>query len=215
MAVMLYGSLHSTCTQRVILVLAELGVKYEFTDIKLQEGEHKAKDYVRSYHPFGRIPVLDNEGLRIFESRAICRYLVAKYGRNSDLYLETDQSPEEVAHYEMASSVEYSYFDPTMKSLAFEKVFKKFMGLGDPNLVEVSKLMDLLHTTLDYYEQITSKRDFLAQDKFLLIDLYHMPWIHFLTKLDLQEEISARPSLKAWWERASSRTAWRDLVARL
>lgn len=41
MAVMLYGSLHSTCTQRVILVLAELGVKYEFTDIKLQEGEHK------------------------------------------------------------------------------------------------------------------------------------------------------------------------------
>lgn len=38
------------------------------------------------------------------------------------------------------------------------------MGLGDPNLVEVSKLMDLLHTTLDYYEQITSKRDFLAQD---------------------------------------------------
>jgi glutathione S-transferase len=80
---------------------------------------------VRSYHPFGRIPVLDDEGLRIFESRAICRYLVAKYGRNSGLYLETDQSPKDVAHYDMASSVEYSYFDPTMKSLAFEKVFKK------------------------------------------------------------------------------------------
>ncbi|KAH6964681.1 thioredoxin-like protein [Fusarium avenaceum] len=215
MAVMLYGSLHSTCTQRVILILAELGVKHEFTEIKFQEGEHMAEDYVRSYHPFGRVPVLDDEGLRIFESRAICRYLVAKYGRNSDLYLETDQSPEDVAHYEKASSVEYSYFDPTMKSLAFEKIFKKFMGLGDPNLVEVSKLMDLLHTTLDYYEQITSKRDFLAQDKFSLIDLYHMPWIHFLSKLDLQEEISARPSLKAWWERSSSRTAWQDLVARL
>jgi hypothetical protein len=43
-------------------------------------------------------------------------------------------------------------------------ILYRFMGLGDPNLVEVSKLMDLLHTTLDYYEQITSKRDFLAQD---------------------------------------------------
>ncbi|KAH6983791.1 hypothetical protein EDB80DRAFT_591908, partial [Ilyonectria destructans] len=195
-AVILYGSLRSTCTQRVTLVLAELGVKYKFTHIKLQEGEHKAY-YVNSYHPFGRIPVLGDDGLRIFESR---EPFVGLLSRNT--YLEKHQSPEDVARYELASSVEYLIREEPVLGLVLKTGIIcniTFMGFGDPNPVEVSKLTDLLlHTTLEYHEQITSKSNFLAQDKFSLIDLHHMPWIHFLSKLGLQEEISARPSLKVW-----------------
>lgn len=41
MAIKLYGSRRSSCTQRVLMVLSELKLDYELSDINLQVGEHK------------------------------------------------------------------------------------------------------------------------------------------------------------------------------
>ena len=41
MAIKLYGSRQSSCTQRVLMMLSELGLEYELSDIKLEIGEHK------------------------------------------------------------------------------------------------------------------------------------------------------------------------------
>ena len=75
-------------------------------------------------HPFGRLPALVDGELHCFESRAICKYLVAKYvSPNSGL--SPSELPEDVAMYEQAASVEYSYFDTSIFKLAFEKNFKQ------------------------------------------------------------------------------------------
>lgn len=36
-----FGSVASTCTQRVILVCHELGIEYELEDINMMKGQHK------------------------------------------------------------------------------------------------------------------------------------------------------------------------------
>lgn len=41
MTLKLYGTITSACTQRVILVLHELGIKYDFIPVALMKGEHK------------------------------------------------------------------------------------------------------------------------------------------------------------------------------
>jgi len=41
MAIKIYGSRQSSCTQRVIMMLFELGLDYELSDVNLQLGEHK------------------------------------------------------------------------------------------------------------------------------------------------------------------------------
>lgn len=41
MAIKLYGSTLSTCTQRVLQVLTELDVPYEYSDVNMALGEHK------------------------------------------------------------------------------------------------------------------------------------------------------------------------------
>lgn len=46
MSVKLLGSAQSTCTQRVLLVLRELGVEYDLEEISMQKGEHKVKAYL-------------------------------------------------------------------------------------------------------------------------------------------------------------------------
>ncbi|KAF4462845.1 glutathione S-transferase [Fusarium albosuccineum] len=173
MTLTLYGSLQSTCTKRVLLVLRELGVTdYRLSNIDMQKGEHQEPNYVQDFHPVGRIPVLDDDGTRLFESRAICQYLVTKYGSGGALDKETQTLPE-LATYEQAASVEYSYFDPSMKSLAYENIFKKFMGHGDPDTAAVEKLKALLIKTLQHYETILSNREYLASN---VSDLRLLRW---------------------------------------
>ncbi|KAF5700352.1 zinc finger MSN2 [Fusarium mundagurra] len=128
----------------------------------MQKGEHLEPNYVQNFHPFGRLPVLDDDGTRLFESRAICEYLVAKYGPHSPLQRRTEQNYAQLATYEQAASVEYSYFDPTMKSLAYEKMFKRFMRRGDPDKATVERLEVDLVKVLEHYENVLSDRDYLA-----------------------------------------------------
>ncbi|KAF5542821.1 zinc finger MSN2 [Fusarium phyllophilum] len=181
----------------------------------MQKGEHLEPNYVQNFHPFGRLPVLDDDGIRLFESRAICEYLVAKYGAHSPLQRRTEQNFAELAIYEQAASVEYSYFDPTMKSLAYEKLFKRFMGHGDPDKATVERLEADLVKVLEHYEKVLSQRDYLAGNQFSLVDIYNIPWFQFLPNLELQDEITKRPSLRAWWKRVSNRSTWKDLTAHI
>ncbi|KAF5967522.1 glutathione S-transferase [Fusarium bulbicola] len=179
----------------------------------MQKGEHLEPNYVQEFHPFGRIPVLDDNGTRLFESRAICEYLVAKYGPHSALNRRTNQNIADLATYEQAASVEYSYFDPTVKTLAYEKIFKGFMGRGDPDRATVERLEIDLAKVLEHYEKVLSHSEYLAGSQFSLVDIYHIPWFQFLPRLGLQDEITKRPALSAWWTRVSDRPACKDLTA--
>ncbi|EHL01606.1 putative glutathione S-transferase GSTF2 [Glarea lozoyensis 74030] len=72
MVLTLYGSAMSTA--RVHVVLLELALEYKHIPIDISKGEQKHPSYMKM-QPFGKVPVLDDDGLVIYESRAICRYL--------------------------------------------------------------------------------------------------------------------------------------------
>ena len=79
---------------------------------------------MQQFHSFGRIPALQDGSDRIFESKAICRYLVAKYASDSS-ELSLPKEARDVGAFEQAASVEFSYFDPVVTKLGYEKLFKK------------------------------------------------------------------------------------------
>jgi len=81
-------------------------------------------EYIQDLHPFGLIPALEDDGVRLFESRAICKYLLAKYGKCHELN-DSQGSAAEIGAYEQALSIEYSYFQPTIFGLAYEFIFKR------------------------------------------------------------------------------------------
>lgn len=68
MAIKLYGYDPSTCTRRVMTVLEEKGLDYEFVPVDVFAGAHKTEEYTNNFHPFSKIPVLVDEdaGVKIY-----------------------------------------------------------------------------------------------------------------------------------------------------
>ncbi|MEV0401053.1 glutathione S-transferase N-terminal domain-containing protein [Actinoallomurus sp. NPDC050550] len=69
-----YGSATSACTHKVLMVFAEKGHEAELVEVDVLRGQDKLPEHVARM-PFGEIPVLDDDGFLLYESRAIIRYL--------------------------------------------------------------------------------------------------------------------------------------------
>ncbi|XP_055295227.1 glutathione S-transferase D7-like [Sitodiplosis mosellana] len=71
---------------RTVKIVAKLlGLDLELRNINLLEGEHLKAAYAK-INPERVIPTLIDDGFVIWDSHAICTYLVDKYGKNDALY---------------------------------------------------------------------------------------------------------------------------------
>lgn len=75
--VKLYGSAASRA-HRVLWMLKELNVPFEHIPTPFLDGSTHRPDFLR-INPNGRVPVLEDDGLIVFESLAINLYLAKKY----------------------------------------------------------------------------------------------------------------------------------------
>src|SRR5215469_9901069 len=77
----LYHAPHSTCSQKVRMVLHEKGVAFDEVRIDLAKKEQLAPQYL-ALNPNGVVPTLVDDGTPIIESSVICEYLDEKYPHN-------------------------------------------------------------------------------------------------------------------------------------
>ena len=103
-------------------MLHEKNVPYDFFPVDFSKGEHKAPAFT-AIQPFGQVPYIDDDGFKLYESRAIARYLALKYGGVGTL-VPSPADLQKTALFEQAACVELSNFDPFAAGLAFENVFK-------------------------------------------------------------------------------------------
>jgi glutathione S-transferase len=77
----LYHASHSTCSQKVRLVLHEKGVEFDEVRIDLAKKEQLRPEYLM-LNPNGVVPTLVDDGVPIVESSVICEYLDEKHPQN-------------------------------------------------------------------------------------------------------------------------------------
>ncbi|EFC37458.1 predicted protein [Naegleria gruberi] len=202
----IYGAAQSTCVQRVLTTIKEKGLEFELVPVDLMKGEHKSPSYLEK-HPFGVIPVLEDDGFLIYESRAICRYLEAKHKSKGTELIPTELKA--LGLFEQGASIETAYFDSNASGLVFEKLFKGMMGYGAADEARVKQLSEKLSLNLDAYERVLAKQEFIGGNQFTLADLYHLPYGNLLFAIGLGNLLLDRPHVKAWWEKISSRPSWK------
>ncbi|CAE6452834.1 unnamed protein product [Rhizoctonia solani] len=203
--VKIYGMLLSPYAQTVMVTCNELGINYELIVVDLIEDEQKLPEFIEK-QPFAAVPVfVDEDGTQLYESRAICRYLVAKYGRDSGLVPDPNDLKAS-ALFEQAASIEYSVFDPHARALIFQRVFARYIRLlgVEPDEAIAQRSIATLNSKMEGYERILSKQKYLAGDSFTLADLLHLGYGKFVFEAHPSIFLS-KPSVKRWWEDITSR----------
>jgi glutathione S-transferase len=70
---------------RIAWALEELGLPYEYVALDAKQGEHRSAGYLK-VNPHGKVPALDDDGERLFESCAILLHLGNRYGVDKKLW---------------------------------------------------------------------------------------------------------------------------------
>ncbi|KAI3987650.1 hypothetical protein MKX01_038800 [Papaver californicum] len=204
MGVKLYGIPLSTPTATVMTCLAEKEVEYELVPVILSEGEHKTPSYLAK-NPFGKIPVLEDGSVTLFESRAITAYISRKYQSGTDLIRH--DNVEEAAMVGVWIEVESQNFNPPIFKIIYEILVKPYMGqTTDQSAVDAN--VEKAGLVLDVYEARLCNSKYLACDSFTLADLHHIPYIHYLLKTPHADLITSRAHVNAWWEDISARPSF-------
>lgn len=121
-----------TRSSRVRWLLAELGVPCDVQTVDVFAGDGRKPEYVESVHPHGYVPALEDEGVVLIESAAICMYLADRYGKGR-LAPEAG-SLERGKYYEWMVYVPATV-DPCLETIMFQTLFlpeaKRTPGLAD------------------------------------------------------------------------------------
>ncbi|KAI0701449.1 glutathione S-transferase [Cerioporus squamosus] len=208
MVLKLHGVVHlSTCTWRARVVLEELNVPYEFVPIDFANREHKSPAFV-AIQPFGQVPYLDDDGFKLYESRAIARYVALKYGGIGKL-IPDPFDYEKTALFEQAASVELCDFDAIAGPLALENDFGQ-----QADKAAVERLTASLESKLAVYDTILGKSKYLAGDELTLADLFHLPYGSLFPQQNIDFlESEKYPNVARWWKDISGRASWKKLKA--
>jgi len=205
MVLKLYGRPVAGVVRLVACVLREKKVPYEFVHIDFSNNEHKSAEYLEK-QPFGQVPYIDDDGFILYETRAICYYIAAKYSNQGTPLLPTELKAN--ALFQQAASSEIFQFSDSILKAAEEMMLKPMRG-EQPDKEAFDKHVAALGLKLDVYEKILSKQKYSAGNDITLVDLYHVVVGGLLAKMgsDVMESES-RPNVKSWFKEISSRPNW-------
>ncbi|KAJ7191424.1 glutathione S-transferase [Mycena pura] len=189
----------------VALVLAEKQVPFQFVEVEMAKKQHKTPEFL-AMHPFGQVPVIDDDGFTLYESRAICRYIAEKYPHQGTKLVPTGLQAR--ALFEQAASVEFANFYPALTKVAMESLGKQRQGLPVDQAVLDAALVEL-SAKLDVYEVILSKQKYVAGNELTIVDLFHLSYAPLLAGagIDVMTKES-RPNVTRWWNELISRPTW-------
>lgn len=196
----LYDSPFSPNALRARAVIFELGLPVELVTVDLRGG-NKTPDYLK-LNPNGKVPVLVDGEVVIWESRAINAYLAAKYP-DQNLY------PVDLVRRAMVDQWSYwqaIHLGPAMQRINFERVLKAAFGMGEPDekavaaeLGNVDQFLGVLETGLgdgrEWIAGTLSIADFAIATTFIYRNRARI-------------ELDKFPLVAAWIARMEARPSW-------
>ena len=197
MPIKLYHDVPSTNCNRVKIVMAEKGLSWEGIWVKLGKMEQKSPEHLKR-NPYGKIPVIDDDGKLLFESCIINEYLDEKYPnpplQPKDPYLR--------ARGRILVDYFLNYLHEPYWALRGEMI-KKNEAERDQKLIAETRKEVIVR--LQYLEDAIGDKPFFLGD-YGLTDIAMLPRFPRLEQYGVLPSPSL-PKLSAWFERMKQRPA--------
>ena len=195
MPIKLYHDVPSTNSDRVKIALAEKGLPWEGVWVKLSKREQKSPEHL-ARNPYGKIPVLDDDGKIMFESCIINEYLEEKYP-NPPLM---PKDPYLRARGRILVDYFLNYLHDPYWALRGE-MMKKNEADRDQKIIAATKIE--VTARLQYLEEALSDKPYFLGD-FSLTDIAMVPRFPRLEQYGVLPNPSL-PKLGGWFKRMKER----------
>jgi len=179
---------------KVRIVLAEKEMDCDLITVDLQAGQHRQPEFLK-LNPFGRVPVLIDEGFVVYESTIINEYI-------DDEYPEPPLRPVDSGERSRMRLLE-DYADTafTLPAMAVQMELSKPAAVREEQRVRAAR--DVVVKGLEMLNRELEGREYLAGE-FSLADVAFAPIVLQLEKLGIHPDNSLR-NLKAWIQRLAAR----------
>jgi len=197
-----WGRRNSFNVQKVMWLIGELDLPHEHVNAGGPYGVINEPAFL-AMNPHGRVPVIEDDGVTIWESHTILRYLAASYGRGR--FWQEDAASR--SHWDR-------WMDWSQASLHrdFLDLFWSFYRTPEPKrdwtLINTHlKLTNAHYALLDRH---LAERDFIVGDKPSLADITVGATLYRYFELDIERP--SLPHLEAWYDALGQRQAYRQHV---
>ena len=196
MAIALYHDVPSSNSDRVKIALAEKGLPWDSVTVSLARKDQKRPEHLRR-NPYGKIPVIDDDGKILFESCIINEYLDEKYP-NPPLM---PKDPFMRGRGRILVDYALNYLHEPYWALRGEMLKKE----SERNVAMIDEKRRTLRKLLEYLEEALGDKPYFLGD-FSLTDIAVIP--RFLR----MEAYGAMPTptlpkLNQWLERMKERSS--------
>jgi glutathione S-transferase len=186
--------------QKVRFALLEMNLECEIVPLDLLKREQRQPEFL-ALNPVGRVPVLTDGDLTLWESHAIIAYLGEKTGK---------MWPTSAAG--RADALRWLFFlsghiSPPATDLAFNRIAVKLAG-GSPDEEAIARGEKALPDVIRIVEGQLANRKWLLGDEFTLVECAYGPVFNVIEKAGFS--FGDFPKVRAYLDAIRSRTAWKE-----
>jgi glutathione S-transferase len=188
--------------QKVMWLIGELGLSYQHIDVGGAFGGLDDPAFLEM-NPHGRIPVIDDDGLVIWEFHAIIRYLAVRHAVGT-LW------PQDAAARSFADR--WMDWSATTLQPAFMDLFWGFYRTPDHRR-DWPRLRELIESCAGHFgllDRHLARQAYLAADRFTMGDVPAGTTLYRYFALDIDRP--PLPHVEAWYARLAARPAFREHV---
>jgi len=186
--------------QKVKFAMLEIGLDCEMVPVDLTKGEQRTPEFL-ALNPTGRVPVLVDGDLKLWESHAIIAYLGDKTGKK---WPTTAAGRADALRWLFYLS---THVGPPTVDLVFNRLAVKLRGLpGDE--AAIARGEKALPDALAILEGQLAKHQWILGDDFSLVDCAYGPTLNAVEKASFS--FGRFPKTNAYLDAIRARSAWKE-----
>jgi glutathione S-transferase len=156
-------------------------------------------------HPFGRMPAVEHDGFRLYETQAILRYIDRIFPGPS----LTPADPKAAARMDQVMNINDLYlFQGVANVIVFHRVIgPRLLGVA-PDEAAIAAAMPQASVVFGEFAQLLGSQPCFAGDQLSLADLMVAPQLDFFAGTPEWAPLTAnKPNLLAWLDRMNRRAS--------
>ena len=186
----------------VEVALKEKDVPYQLH--AMSSADMKTPEHL-DLHPFGRIPIFEEDGFRLYETQAIIRYL-------DEVFIHpplTPGNPKQRARMnQIIGIIEWYLFPKAAAPIAFNRIIgPKLLGLSSDEAA-IADAMPMARICFDELNRLLGDKPYLTGPRFSIADIMLGTQLDLLATTPEGQQLIGGTKLEGWLERLRVRPSF-------